>query len=118
MLGGVETPLRAYGAIGYDGAIGSAKVAEEWVRRGFRGVKAKIGYPDIKEDVEVIQAIRAAAGDDIAIMVDYNQCLTPVEAVARLRVLEDLGLTWVEEPTLAHDYCGHALVANESKVPI
>ena len=51
-------------------------------------------------------------------MVDYNQCLTPTEAVERLRVLDDLGLTWVEEPTLAHDYEGHARIAREVKTPI
>lgn len=118
LLGGVEKPLRAYGAVGYDGAIGSAKVTEGWVRRGFRGVKAKIGYPDLKEDIAVIRAMRAAAGDDVAIMVDYNQSLTPAEAVQRLRVLDDEGLTWVEEPTLAHDYQGHASIAREVKVPI
>ncbi len=118
LLGGVEKPLRAYGAVGYDGVSGSARVAEDWARRGFKGIKAKIGYPDLKEDLEVIRAIRAAVGDDVSIMVDYNQCLTPVEAVQRLRVLDDEGLTWVEEPTLAHDYAGHALVAREVKVPV
>ena len=51
-------------------------------------------------------------------MVDYNQCLTPTEAVGRLRILDDEGLTWVEEPTLAHDYAGHALVAREARTPI
>jgi mandelate racemase len=51
-------------------------------------------------------------------MVDYNQSLTPVEAVQRLRVLDGEGLTWVEEPTLAHDYVGHALVAREAATPI
>ena len=71
-------------------------------------MKAKIGYPTVQEDVAVIRAIRKAVGDGVAIMVDYNQCLTPAEAVERLRVLDDEGLTWVEEPTLAHDYAGHA----------
>src|SRR5436190_20959028 len=104
LLGGVERPMPAYGAVGYDGASGSARVAEEWARRGFKGVKAKIGYPELKEDLEVVRAMRSAAGEDVAIMVDYNQSLTPVEAVQRLRVLEGEGLTWVEEPTLAHDY--------------
>jgi mandelate racemase len=118
LLGGVEKPLRAYGAVGYDGAAGSAKVAEEWARKGFKGVKAKIGYPDVKEDIEVVQAIRAAVGNDIAIMVDYNQSLTPAEAIQRLLKMEDLGLTWVEEPTLAHDYEGHAAIARQVKVPI
>jgi mandelate racemase len=118
LVGGVEKPIRAYGAVGYDGVSGSARVAEAWARRGFKGIKAKIGYPDLKEDIEVIRAMRAAAGEDVAIMVDYNQSLTPVEAVQRLRVLDGEGLTWVEEPTLAHDYEGHALVAREVNVPI
>jgi len=118
LLGGIEKPLRAYGAVGYEGARGSARVTEDWVRRGFKGVKAKIGYPDLKQDLEVIGAIRTAVGDDVAIMVDYNQSLTPTEAVQRLRVLDDLRLTWVEEPTLAHDYEGHALIAREVNVPI
>jgi len=118
LLGGIEKPLRAYGAVGYDGVSGSAKVAEDWARRGFKGIKAKIGYPDVKEDIEVIRAMRAAAGRDVAIMVDYNQSLTPVEAVQRLRELNNEGLTWVEEPTLAHDYEGHAWIAREVSVPI
>jgi mandelate racemase len=118
LLGGVEKPVRAYGAVGYDGVQGSGKGAEIWAKRGFTGVKAKIGYPTVQEDVAVVRAIRKAAGDDMAIMVDYNQCLTPTEAVERLRVLDDEGLTWVEEPTLAHDYAGHALVAREARTPI
>ena len=118
LLGGVEKPVQAYGAVGYDGVSGSAKVAEDWARRGFKGVKAKIGYPDVREDVEVIRAVRTAVGEDVAIMVDYNQSLTPAEAVERLRVLDDHGLTWVEEPTLAHDYAGHALIAREVETPI
>jgi mandelate racemase len=118
LLGGTEKPVRAYGAVGFDGSSGSARVAEDWVRRGFQGIKAKIGYPSVEEDLEVIRAIRAAVGNDVAIMVDYNQCLIPAEAVQRARVLDDEGLTWVEEPTLAHDYEGHALVAREVKMPI
>jgi mandelate racemase len=118
LLGGVEKPLRSFVAVGYDGAAGSARAAEEWARRGFTGVKAKIGYPDLKEDLEVIRAMRAVVGDGVAIMVDYNQCLTPAEAMQRLRVLDGEGLTWVEEPTLAHDYQGRALIAREAKLPI
>jgi mandelate racemase len=118
LLGGVEKPIRAYGAIGYDGANESAAVAEDWVERGFEGVKAKIGYPTLAEDVEVIRAIRKAVGPGVAIMVDYNQSLTPAEAAERMRVLDGEGLAWVEEPTLAHDYAGHGMVAREAKTPV
>jgi len=118
LLGGAEKAVPAYGAVGYDGAAKSARVAEDWAKRGFTGVKAKIGYPSVAEDVEVIRAMREATGPGMAIMVDFNQSLTVAEAVQRMRVLDDEGLTWVEEPTLAHDYAGHAHVAREARTPI
>lgn len=118
LLGGIPKQIRAYGAVGYDGVDGSAKAATEWVERGVKGIKAKIGYPTLREDLDVVRAIRSAVGDGVAIMVDYNQCLTPVEAIERVRVLDGEGLTWVEEPTLAHDYCGHAMIAREVITPI
>ena len=118
LVGGTPKPIRAYGAIGYDGPAASAACAEAWARRGFTGVKAKIGYPTVAEDLEVIRAIRSAAGDAVAIMVDYNQSLTPAEAIERLRPLDDIGLTWIEEPTLAHDFQGHARIAREIRTPI
>jgi L-alanine-DL-glutamate epimerase-like enolase superfamily enzyme len=111
LLGGTAKPLRAYGAVGYEGAAGCARTAEDWARRGFAGVKAKIGYPTVQEDVAVIRAMRKAVGPSVAIMVDYNQCLTPAEAVERARRLDEEDLTWIEEATLAHDYVGHAIVA-------
>jgi mandelate racemase len=118
LLGGAAKPLRVYGAVGYEGPVGSAKTAERWAKRGFTGVKAKIGYATVQEDVAVVRAIRKAVGDSVAVMVDYNQCLKPVEAVERVRRLDDEGLVWIEEPTLAHDYRGHARVAEAAHTPI
>lgn len=118
LLGGAARPIRCYGGVGYEGPEGSARAAERWAERGLSAVKAKIGYPTVAEDVAVVRATRKAVGPDVRIMVDYNQCLTPAEAVERLRVLDDEGLTWVEEPTLAHDYAGHALVARAARTPI
>ncbi|TMQ19672.1 MAG: mandelate racemase [Deltaproteobacteria bacterium] len=118
LLGGTPRPIPAYGAVGFDGIAGSAKVAADWARRGFTGVKAKIGYPTVQDDVATIRAIREAVGPSVAIMVDYNQCLTPAAAAQRLRILDDEGLTWVEEPTLAHDHAGHARIARDARTPI
>lgn len=118
LLGGEPRPVPAYGAVGFDGAEGSARGAAQWAERGFRGVKAKIGYPTAAEDLAVVRAIRQAVGDDVAIMVDYNQSLSPAEAVERGRRMDDLGLEWIEEPTLAHDHAGHAHVARELKTPV
>ena len=118
LLGFVERPIPVYGGVGFDGPAGSARAAEAWAKRGFKGVKAKIGYRTVKEDLEVVRALRKAVGEEVAVMVDYNQSLTPAEAVQRIRMLEDEGLTWVEEPTLAHDFHGHAHVAKQVQTPI
>jgi mandelate racemase len=118
LLGAEPRPVRMYGSVGYDGADGSAREAAGWAERGVTGVKAKIGYPDVREDLAVIRAIRRAAGDEMAVMVDYNQSLTPVEAIERARRLDDEGLTWIEEPTRAEDYAGMAEVARVASTPI
>jgi mandelate racemase len=118
LLGGVEKAVPAYGGIGYDGIETSARTAEDWAKRGYTGIKAKIGYPTVAEDVAVIRAMHKAVGDGVAIMVDYNQSLSPADAVQRMRRLDEEGLTWVEEPTLAHDYAGHALIARAAATPI
>jgi mandelate racemase len=118
LLGGAPGEVPVYGAIGFDGVVDSAKTAERWVSQGVRAVKAKIGYPTVREDVEVVKAIRSAVGDDVLVMVDYNQCLTVTEALQRCQALDDLGLAWIEEPTLAHDFRGHARIAAETRTAI
>jgi mandelate racemase len=118
LLGGVPKPIPAYGATGFDGADVSARVAADWVERGFKGVKAKIGYADARADLEVVRALRNAVGEGVALMVDYNQSLTPTEGAHRVRMLDDEGLTWVEEPTITDDYAGHARIAREVRTSI
>lgn len=118
LLGGTPKPFPAYGAVGYDGVHGSAKAAEECVKSGLTGIKAKIGYPSVHQDLAVIRAMRQAVGEKVAIMVDYNQSLTPADATERMLALDEEGLTWVEEPTLAHDHRGHARITREAKTPI
>lgn len=111
-------PMGAYGVIGFDGPTGSAKLAEQWVARGFTGVKARVGYPTVEDDRAVIRAIRSAVGKGVAIMVDYNQSLSVEEAISRMAVPDAEGLTWVEEPTLAQDFSGHARIAAAVNTPI
>jgi len=62
LLGASSRPLRAYGGVGYDGVRGSADAAERWIRSGMRGVKAKIGYPSVQEDLDVIRAMPVRDG--------------------------------------------------------
>lgn len=118
LLGAQAKPLKAYAAVGYDGVQGSATVAESWAKQGFKGIKAKIGYPTLAEDVATIRAMRAAVGADVAIMVDYNQSLLPTEAAQRLQALDGEGLEWIEEPVLAHDYAALVQLAQTTRTPL
>ncbi|MDB5874419.1 MAG: Mandelate racemase/muconate lactonizing enzyme C-terminal domain protein [Ramlibacter sp.] len=118
LLGGSARPTRCYGGIGYDGAEGSARAAERWAREGLRGIKAKIGYPTLTEDLAVIRAMRSAVGPHLPIMVDYNQSLNPTEAQRRLQALDAEGLTWIEEPVLAHDYAALVQLAQQARTPL
>ncbi len=118
LLGVGEKQLKPYGAVGFDGVEGSAKAAEALAKRGFLGIKAKIGYPDRAKDLEVVRAMRAAVGPDIALMVDYNQSLDATEAEARIRMLDGEGLTWIEEPVLAHDWDALGRLAQVAATPM
>jgi Enolase C-terminal domain-like len=51
-------------------------------------------------------------------MVDYNQSLSVAEAIRRVQFLEEEALVWVEEPTRADDFAGHARIAAECRTPI
>lgn len=118
LLGAAPVAVPVYGAVGFDGVQGSAATAERWARAGLRGVKAKIGYPSVADDLAVVRAMRRAVGPQVAIMVDYNQCLDPVEALARVRALDGEELEWIEEPTRAHDYAALARCAQAATTPI
>jgi mandelate racemase len=118
LLGGAPRPVRCYGGVGYDGVDGTARAAADWAGKGLRGVKAKIGYPTLAEDLRVVRAMREAVGPDVAVMVDYNQSLSPTQAQERLAALAGEGLHWIEEPVLAHDFAGLARLAAESTTPL
>lgn len=120
LLGGNPDPIPAYNSCGL-GLIGperAAGEAQELVAPGFRAVKARLGYPDARTDLEVVRRVREAIGPEVLLMSDFNQSLSVPEATRRSRLLDGEGLTWIEEPTRADDFAGHALIAREVETPI
>lgn len=118
LLGGEEKPIPSYHSLGMAGPDGAAREAAESKKLGFRCVKYKVGYQQVEQDRAVIQAGRSEAGDDLQVMVDYNQSLSVAEAIRRVQFLEEEELVWVEEPTRADDFSGHARIAAECRTPI
>jgi len=116
--GGEPRPSSVYNSLGMAGVDHAAREAEESLTAGFRGVKYKIGYPDAKTDLAVVRGAQKAGGPDLVVMDDYNQSLDVPDAVRRGRLLDGEGIGWIEEPTTADDFAGHAQIAREVKTPI
>lgn len=120
LLGGEPRKLPAYNSCGL-GMIGperAAEEAQELLAGGFSAIKVRLGYPELETDLDVVSKIRDSIGDRVVLMADYNQSLPVAEASRRAAALEDEGLYWIEEPTRADDYSGHARIRRDTKTPI
>ena len=90
-----------------------AAACERALARGYRDVKLH------EITVANITAARKAMGDGPRLMVDVNCPWTIWQALAVARDLEDLGLTWLEEPVWPPgDHEGLARVRLEGGIPI
>ncbi len=120
LLGGNTRRTPAYNSCGL-GMIGPERATDEAGRlaaAGFPAIKVRLGYPDARTDLEVVRAVKHAIGDEVQLMSDFNQVLSVAEAIHRIEALSGEGLAWVEEPTLADDFAGHAHIRGKSGVPI
>jgi mandelate racemase len=85
---------------------------------GFTGLKLRLGREHLADDLEAIKAVRAAAGEDIKLMVDFNQGLSLGDALHRCHALDDEGLYWLEEPITYTNLKGYAQLAKELRTPV
>jgi L-alanine-DL-glutamate epimerase-like enolase superfamily enzyme len=92
--------------------------ARGFVERGYRAMKTRVGPGDPEKMVARVAAVREAVGPDIGLMVDANQQMTVKQAIRIGRMLEELNLTWFEEPVICHDHEGEAQVAAALDTPI
>jgi mandelate racemase len=118
LLGGVPQPVPAYASLRTMRPESAAAEATELLTLGFRAIKVKVGRGDLAADLETIRAVRSAIGEGIKLMVDYNQSLSVAEALARVHVLDQEGLYWIEEPTRADDFAGHARITQAARTAI
>jgi mandelate racemase len=118
LLGGEPGPVPAYASLRTMSARSAAAEAEQLLGQGFTAVKVKVGGRDLNADLETVRALQTVAGDGVRIMVDYNQSLSVREAIERVRVLDGEGLYWIEEPTRADDYAGHARISAAAETAI
>jgi o-succinylbenzoate synthase len=86
------------------------------VARGFRCLKLKLPPHDVDGAVARVAAVRAGAGDDVAIRADANAGWTVAEAIDAMRRLTSYGIEYVEQP--AASLSGLAAVRRAVAVPV
>lgn len=92
------------------------------VRSGHTAVKVKIGRsPQLggrRMDVASVKAIREAVGPAVDIMLDVNSAYDAATAIKVGRQLEDLDITWIEEPVPPDDLDGYQRVRAGQGIPV
>jgi L-alanine-DL-glutamate epimerase-like enolase superfamily enzyme len=91
--------------------------AAEGAARGFKTAYLKIGF-ELENDLRLARAIREEVGDDVAVRVDANEAWSMFEAVDALRLFEDVGVEFVEQPIDMNNIAGLADLRAKSRVRI
>ena len=122
LLGGrCRDSMPAYASGGWAPVEAIGAQLEDYVARGgFRAVKMRVGAGDgdLLTSVRRVRAARAHLGCDTAIMVDAHGTYSVKEALRFVRLVEECGLAWFEEPVNADDKAGMGTVRAASDIPI
>lgn len=124
-LGQKIKKLPTSNTIGIKNVEETLKEAEEYIKRGFKAIKVKVGK-DLEEDVERLMKLREKIGNGIALRVDVNQGYTVHETIELYgRTYDYLNIELFEQPLPAHDIAAmkglpkevrHVIAADESLI--
>ncbi len=121
LLGGSVGPVKAYNSNGLwlkEPQVVAAEAVELRDEGGFAGLKLRLGRDRLRDDLATIEAVRDAIGEDIELMVDFNQGLSLGDALERCHAIDGLRLAWIEEPIVYDNFDGFAQLAAELKTAI
>jgi len=133
LLGGCRPRVPVYATFGFPvfDREQLAEAAKLWVSNGHRRLKMTVAdgalknrdngrrIPDvIKEDYRRVAAVRDAVGDDIEIYIDANCNLDPFHAVKLANSLEDLNVSFFEEPISQNDVRQMADMRSRTSIPL
>jgi L-alanine-DL-glutamate epimerase-like enolase superfamily enzyme len=92
--------------------------ARRLLDQGYTALKMKVGLPDADEDYRRVRAVRDVIGEQCVLMVDANQKWDLRQATRAAHRLEDLGLSWLEEPLHPDDIPAHRALKDATSIPI
>jgi L-alanine-DL-glutamate epimerase-like enolase superfamily enzyme len=106
LLGGTRRPVPAYAggiSLGYQPPASLIDEAQPMLEAGYKAVKLRIG-DTVRDDVERMEAVRNAFGDELAILTDANTGYTIGDVRRVMPAMDELDIGWLEEPFPAHDH--------------
>lgn len=119
MLGAEPKPVPIYASLrGWGAAMLAEEAGQAVATLGARWVKFKVGQKRLEDDLDTVRAVRAAVGEAVGILVDYNQALSLPEAERRGRALQDIDVRWLEEPLPVQDDAGLAELSRRLSIPV
>jgi mandelate racemase len=120
LLGAAHESLPVYASGGWF-TYDKAELVEEahaFAAAGYAGYKIKIGHRDPSVDLDRVEHLTAAVGGEIDVMVDVNQAWSVEVAIPVGRQLQQLGVSWIEEPVASRDIEGTGRVRAALDVPV
>lgn len=120
LLGGAPRRIKAYAggiALGWQDPSSLAEEALSYVAQGYRALKLRVGDTPSR-DVARVQAVRAAVGEEIDILVDGNTGCTPDDVRRVMPAYREAKVGWFEEPFPPHDYRAYTDAARFIDVPL
>ena len=122
LLGGYRDRLATYASDALWYSLSLAELAASARRHadaGFGAVKLRLGREATPElEAHRVRAVRDAVGPDIEIMVDATESWSLPQARRTGRILQDEGITWLEDPVHHFDITGLAELRRRLEVPI
>ncbi len=109
LLGGTRRRVPAYAggiALGYQPKESLAEEAKEYVARGYKALKLRLG-DNVRDDIARTVHVREALGDRIDILSDANTAYTLADVRRVLPVLADIHAGWLEEPFACNDFASY-----------
>lgn len=117
-----EAALPINGLIWMDTAEAMLAQALEKLQQGFMTLKWKVGTMPFEEELELVRAIRSAAGPEVVLRVDANGAFSREESgwtpLAKCEALAELGLHSIEQPLKAGNWKELAALVAASPLPI
>jgi L-alanine-DL-glutamate epimerase-like enolase superfamily enzyme len=121
LLGGrYRDRVPAYASGGWAPVGGIGKQLAQYVERGHRAVKMRVGLQDASVDDSAarVREVRETLGPGIGIMVDAHGTWSVRDALRFARKVEPYDLAWIEEPVSADNLAGLAEVRRATDIPI